>query len=134
MCSQSIKDEILSLKSRGTSIDLVEANGQSYALVPRVSAPSPPWELCQLDIMIAIPVADGAALDAFYLRLPYKFNGGQHRRVSGAVVDFGGSRWQLVSWHYPEGRLWQLGRDTLETHISHCRGFFMHRGAINAIN
>ena len=53
------------------------------------------------------------------------------RTVPG-VIEVNSHRWQLVSWHYPDGRPWRRGQDDLETHILHCKGFFFHRGAVNA--
>jgi hypothetical protein len=114
-------------------IELVNAGGQCYAVASGVDAPAPPWDCSSYDILIAVPAAyDDAGLDAFYLGLPYTFKGGTHPRVQGAVVAVSGRHWQLVSWHYPEGTAWRRGQDNLETHILHCKGFFLHRGARNA--
>ena len=82
--------------------------------------------------LVAIPTTyDTAPLDGFYLALPHIFNGGLHPRVNGQVVDLEERKWQLVSWHYTEERPWRRGQDDLDSHISHCRGFFLHRGAKN---
>jgi hypothetical protein len=98
-----------------------------------VEVPSPPWDRQSYDILIAIPTAyDAAALDSFYLGLPCKFKNGNHPRVKGAVINVKERQWQLVSWHYPDGKLWSRGLDDLESHLIHCKGFFMHRGATNA--
>ena len=129
----TIKEEVAGLTARWLKVSLIEANGQEYAQILELAAPSPPWDSSSHDVLIAIPAAyaDGAALDAFYLRLPYKYKDGAHPRVGGAVISVGGSQWQLVSWHYPDGKPWERGRDSLESHIMHCKGFFSHRGAVN---
>lgn len=132
MCPQTAKDEIELLAGRDVAVELVEAGGQWYALGRALGAPVPPWDLPAYDILVAIPAAyDAASLDAFYLGLPYKFNGGTHPRVQGAVITVNGRQWQLVSWHYRDGKPWTRGLDDLASHITHCKGFFFNRGAIN---
>jgi hypothetical protein len=125
--------EVSQLRTRGITVELVEVGGQCYARVNGVTAPSPPWDRGAYDILIALPLAAGSALDAFYLGLPYQYSGSTHRRVCGTVIVFEGRNWQLVSWHYPDGRPWSLGKDDLDSHITHCKGFFFNRGAVNAI-
>jgi hypothetical protein len=132
MCPDVLKKQVAALKTAGVDIEVIESNNQCYVVVRGVPAPSPPWDKTVYDIVIAIPAAfDDAGLDGFYLGLPYKHNEGQHQRVNGGKVSLLNREWQLVSWHYPDGKPWQSGRDSLETHIVHCRGFFLHRGAIN---
>jgi hypothetical protein len=93
----------------------------------------PPWNSPSFDILIAIPAAyDGAELDSFYIALPYTFNEGQHPRVNGPTLAIDGRQWQMVSWHYPDDKHWRRGLDTLESHIAHCKGFFLNRGSVNA--
>jgi hypothetical protein len=133
-CPATTVAEVDLLKGRGADLDLVEIGGQCYAHVRRLPAPVPPWDKTAYDILIAIALASGAGLDAFYLELPYRHHGGNHPRVGGAVITYDSRSWQLVSWHYPEGRPWVFGRDDLDSHITHCKGFFFHRGAINAIS
>lgn len=133
MAPERAVEEVEDLSKRGTPIELTEAGGQCYALVRAIEAPSPPWEKTRFDILIAIPAAyDAAQLDGFYVELPYVYNGGEHPRVNGQTIDHLNRKWRLVSWHYPDDKPWVRGRDTLETHIVHCRGFFLHRGAVNA--
>ena len=133
VCPRSAQDEVTRLSRRGIKTELVDAGGQCYAVASGVDAPVPPWDRSRYDILVAVPAAyDDAALDAFYLGLPYTFKGGTHPRVQGGVIEVNGRRWQLVSWHYPEGASWRRGQDNLETHILHCKGFFLDRGAVNA--
>lgn len=126
--------EVARLAGTGIGITLVHVGVQPYALVRDIESPSPPWGAAKHDILIAIPTAFdfGTALDAFYLALPYGFNGGLHNRVSGQTVSFENRQWQLVSWHYPDGKTFRLGVDNIESHVVHCRGFFLDRGAVNA--
>ena len=113
---------------------MIDIGGQNYAFVEQVTAPSPPWDLTQYDILIPVPAAyDAAGLDGFYLALPYKFQGGAHPRVNGGTVDMSGRSFQQVSWHYHDNHPWKRGQDDLETHIFHCKGFFIDRGAVNDI-
>jgi hypothetical protein len=133
MCPRAAQLEVNQLSPRGLRVELVETAGQCYALASGVDAPSPPWDRASYDILIAIPAGyDDAGLDAFYLGLPYTFKGATHPRVQGAIIETNGRRWQLVSWHYPDGTSWRRGQDNLETHLLHCKGFFFHRGAVNA--
>ncbi len=133
MCPGPAIEEVRELKASGLDVELVEISLQCYVRVRQTGAPSPPWDRDTYEFLIAIPAAyDDAGLDGFYLGLPYQFNAGTHTRVSGGEVLYGGLSWKLVSWHYPENRPWQRGLDNLETHISHCKGFFLHRGALNA--
>ena len=85
-------------------------------------------------ILIPIPLAFdlGTGLDGFYVALPYSFNNGEHNRVNGQTLTLGGRQWRAVSWHYPDGKEFKPGIDTIESHIIHCRGFFLARGAVNA--
>lgn len=133
MCPESAIEEVKALKARGIDIEPVEMASQSYVLVRKMDAPSPPWDRDTYEILIAIPAAyDDASLDGFYLGLPYSYNLGAHTRVNGGEIVHCDRIWKLVSWHYPEHRPWQRGLDNLETHITHCKGFFLHRGALNA--
>jgi hypothetical protein len=132
MCPQTVKDEVAALVKRGVALELVEANNQCYVLARGLDAPAPPWDQKSYDILVAIPAAyDAASLDAFYLALPYKFNGGTHNRVNGGIISARGRQWQMVSWHYPDGKPWTRGLDDLASHLTHCKGFFLHRGAVN---
>jgi hypothetical protein len=126
--------QVAGLKYRGVHVELIDNNGQCYALARGIEAPSPPWDRSAYEILVAIPLLfDEAGLDGFYLALPYQFNNGQHQRVNGQVLQADGRSWQLVSWHYPDGKPWRRDQDSLESHLAHCRGFFLNRGATNAI-
>jgi Prokaryotic E2 family E len=132
MCPPTAKDEVETLQNRGVLVELVAAGGQCYVLARGLLAPAPPWDRATYEILVAVPAAyDAACLDAFYLGLPYEFNGGTHPRVQGAVITVGDRQWQLVSWHYPDGKPWKRGIDDLASHLTHCKGFFLHRGATN---
>lgn len=135
MCSPDALAEVELLVQRGREIELVELDGQCFALIEKVAAPKPPWDRDAYRILVPVPAAySDAALDAFYVELPYSFNGGTHPRVNGAVVTVEDKQWQLVSWHYADGTPWTRGVDALESHIAHCGGFFLNRGAVNAYN
>jgi hypothetical protein len=126
--------EIQRLAAAGVRIQLVNVNSQPYALVKDIEAKSPPWDRTTYDIAVAIPIAYdlGTPLDGFYLALPYKFSGGDHNRVNGQSFTMENREWKLVSWHYVDGKQFRLGIDNIESHIVHCRGFFLERGATNA--
>lgn len=128
------KTEIERLAATGTGIELVLDGAQPYAWLRDIPAPSPPWDRATYDILIAIPLAYdlGTGLDGFYIALPYTFNGGNHNRVNGQTLILKDRQWRAVSWHYPDGKQFRAGIDTVESHIFHCRGFFLARGAINA--
>lgn len=128
------KAEIERLAAAGTGVELVMDAAQPYAWVRSIAAPSPPWDRAGYDILIAIPLAYdlGTGLDGFYITLPYAFNSGEHNRVNGQTLSLGGRQWRAVSWHYPDGKEFRGGIDTIESHIVHCRGFFLARGAVNA--
>jgi hypothetical protein len=133
MPSEKIKAEVAALAKAGLKISLVEVAGQWFVVHEGLEAPAPPWGATAHDTAIAVPlVYETAGLDAFYLRLPYTFNGGVHPRVSGPQVKIGDHQWQLVSWHYPDDKRWLQGQDDLANHIEHCRGFFLNRKATNA--
>ena len=133
MCPNRVKEEINELTGQGVAVRLAENNGQCYALSGGIAAPVPPWNKDRFDILIAIPAAyDAAELDAFYVELPCLFKGGDHPRIQGTVIEVDGRKWRLVSWHYKEGKPWVRGKDSLESHIAHCRGFFIERGLNNA--
>src|SRR5579859_913711 len=108
-------------------VELLEQGGQWYAQVADVQAQTPPWDRDSYPVLVAIPADESAALDAFYLGLPYTFNGGNHPRVgnSGTILTLAGREWKLVSWHYDQP--WRWGRDDLASHLVHVRGFFLHR-------
>jgi hypothetical protein len=131
---EKAKAEIHRLALSGAPIELVTKDVQPFALVGSIEAPSPPWDRKLYDILIAIPIAYdlGTALDGFYLGLPYKFDNGEHNRINGEVVSVRDRDWKGVSWHYPDGKPFRLGVDNIESHIIHCRGFFLQRGAVNA--
>lgn len=133
---EKAKSEIKSLAAKGSKIELVYVGDvQPFAHVRSVNAPAPPWDKSGHEILIAIPIASdlGTGLDGFYLKLPYTFGGGEHKRVNGGIISFAGSQWKLVSWHYADNKVWKAKVDSVETHIAHCTGFFFDRGATNAI-
>jgi hypothetical protein len=133
MCPERASEEVNELAARGMVIRLLEYNRQWYALVGEVVSRAPPWNKDRFDILIAIPAAyDAAELDGFYVELPCTYNGGEHTRIQGTVIELDGRKWRLVSWHYRDGKPWIRGKDSLETHIMQCRGFFLERGAANA--
>lgn len=130
----SAKTEIDRLAAAGTEISIVMIDSQPYARVGRIEAPSPPWDRTRYDILIVIPIAYdlGTGLDGFYVALPYSFEKGEHNRVNGKIVNFENRDWKAVSWHYPDDKQFRIGIDNIESHIVHCRGFFLARGAVNA--
>lgn len=133
MCPEAVKDEVAALLRRGVPLAITKANNQCYVLASIAGAPVPPWNRDSYELLIAVPAAyDAAALDGFYLELPYTFKNGTHPRVQGTIITVNNRRWQLVSWHYPDGKPWKRGQDDLASHLTHCRGFFLNRGAVNA--
>ncbi|MDQ6857486.1 MAG: hypothetical protein M3Z65_00650 [Chloroflexota bacterium] len=128
-CAAHFITEIDALIRRGVDLKLVNIGAQGYALVRGVPSPVPPWDRAAHDILISLPLADSAALDGFYLELPYGYNQAAHPRVSGQMISYDDRQWQLVSWHYLDGQPWTPGHDDLDTHIEHCRGFFIERAA-----
>jgi hypothetical protein len=130
----SAKAEIERLIASGGAITLVTEGTQPYAKALGIEAPSPPWDRTRYDILVPIPIAYdlGTGLDGFYIALPYSFSGGEHNRVNGQSVTVEGGQWRAVSWHYPDGKQFSSGTDSIESHIVHCRGFFLARGAVNA--
>jgi hypothetical protein len=129
MIPERAQKEVQELVQRGRKIELIEANGQCYALVEGIETPSPPWSAERFDILIVIPALYAeASLEGFYIGLPYKFKDGAHERVNGTEIEVRGRKWKQVSWHYLDGKPWSQKLDSLETHIVHCRGFFLARG------
>jgi len=130
----SAKAEIERLATVGVEISLITIDAQPYAHVGNIEAPSPPWDRTSYEILVAIPIAYdlGTGLDGFYVALPYSYEKGEHNRVNGKIVNFDSRQWKGVSWHYPDGKQFRIGIDNVESHIVHCRGFFLARGAVNA--
>jgi hypothetical protein len=129
MIPQRAKQEVEALTLCGRGIELIDTNGQCYAIVAGIDAPAPPWNAARFDILIVIPALySEASLDGFYIGLPYTYKNGTHERVNGTVIEVRGQKWQQVSWHYLDGKPWRQNLDSLETHIVHCRGFFLARG------
>jgi hypothetical protein len=130
----SAKTEIERLAAAGAAAELVMDGAQPYVRVGGITAPKPPWDRTSYDILIAIPLAYdlGTGLDGFYIALPYSFNSGEHNRMNGQTLTLKDIQWRAVSWHYPDGKQFQAGVDSIESHIIHCRGFFLARGAVNA--
>jgi len=134
MAINKAKAEIEALAASGVGIELGNVGVQPYAHVRGVEVPSPPWDRAAYDILIVIPFAydEKAELDGFYLELPYQYGGSNHNRVNGQEITHNGKTWKLVSWHYADGQAFNPKYDTIESHIVHCKGFFLHRGATNA--
>ena len=130
----SAKGEIERLAAARICIELIMGGAQPYACVRGIGAPAPPWDRATYDILNPIPLAYdlGTGLDGFYIALPYSFNGGERNRVHGQTLTLAGHQWRAVSWHYPDSKEFRSGVDTIESHIIHCRGFFLARGAVNA--
>jgi hypothetical protein len=133
MIPKAAADEVDALQGRGSRVEIFDENQQCYVSVHGLDIPSPPWSANLTDILIVIPASyENAELDGFYVALPLGFNGANHPRINGGEITVKGRSWRLISWHYPDNRKWIRGQDNIETHITHCRGFFLHRGAINA--
>jgi hypothetical protein len=55
-------------------------------------------------------------------------NGAIHRaQAAGPLL---GRKWNLISWHYSSKRPWNPRVDDLQSHIAHCKGFFLQRGVV----
>ena len=130
------KAEVERLASTGAPVELLIEGAQPYVLARGLDTPAPPWDSASKDILIPVPLAYdlGTGLDGFYIALPYRFQDGEHNRVNGQIVKVAGREWRGVSWHYPDGKQFRPCVDNIESHIVHCRGFFLHRGAVNARN
>ena len=124
---QRIEDDVEQMKISGERVQLV-GEGQQRFVEALVSIPSPPWSAPRARILIAIPGNyPTGALDAFYLDPSITLNGTIHRAQAAAPL---GKSWNLISWHYSSKRPWNPRLDDLQTHIAHCKGFFLERGVV----
>jgi hypothetical protein len=126
---QRIEDDVEMMQLSNESVQLVSEGAQRYveAVIP---IPSPPWSAPSALILIAIPANyPTGGLDAFYVDPAITIQGSIHRaQAAGPVI---GRKWNLISWHYPAKRPWNPGADDLQSHVAHCRGFFLERGVVS---
>lgn len=101
-------------------------NGQKYIEVRKLPINSPPWNKNEANILIVIPNNYNlGGLDGFYVENGVLLANNQphpRTRVQGAYTILG-RKWWIVSWHYYPNKPWSL-KDTLVTHVQHCRQFF----------
>jgi hypothetical protein len=81
-------------------------------------------------ILIAVPANyPTGGLDAFYVDPTVTIRGTIHRaQPAGELV---GKMWNLISWHYSVSRPWNPRVDDLQSHVAHCKGFFLERGVVS---
>lgn len=126
---QRIEDDVEQMRLSGESIRLVSEGAQRY-VEATIQIPCPPWSSPTALILIAVPTNyPTAKLDAFYLDSAINIGGSIHRaQLSGPIL---GKKWNLISWHYSGARQWNPRIDDLQTHVAHCRGFFLQRGVVS---
>src|SRR5262249_3419179 len=117
------------LADQSVTVRLLAHGSQEYVEVSDLEVPSPPWTKATARILIAVPATyPTGGLDAFYIdRTSFSHQVGTiPYEQSRASID--GREWGLISWHYTVNRPWSPGRDSLASHIAHCRGYFLRRG------
>lgn len=126
---QCVEYDIEQMRLYGESIRLVSEGAQRY-VEARIQIPCPPWSASTALILIAVPANyPTAGLDAFYLDSAINIGGSIHRaQLVGPILS---KRWNLISWHYSATRQWNPRIDDLQTHVAHCRGFFLQRGVVS---
>jgi len=103
-----------------------DVNGQKYVEVRRLLINSAAWNKTEVNILIAIPGNyNTGGLDGFYVEDGILLASNQphpRTRVQGisTILD---RKWWIVSWHYYPNKPWSP-KDTLVTHVQHCRQFF----------
>lgn len=119
------------LNAAGYEVRQFSENGQTYVEVSNLEVPSPPWTAGRARILIAVPATYPAGgLDAFYI------DRSSISHQSGVIpyeqsrANIGGREWGLISWHYTVNRPWDPARDSISSHIAHCRGYFLRRGIV----
>jgi hypothetical protein len=126
--SQTIEDDVAAVNAAGGKARLLNPGGQIYVEACGLEIPVPPWGSKRAAILIAVPATyPSGGLDAFYLKLPMTHSSGSIP-YQQSVIHVDGHDWMLISWHYHESRPWNSLHDDLESHIQHCRGFFLTRG------
>jgi hypothetical protein len=125
---QTIEDDIELLKLNGEPLSLL-SHGQQRFVEVLIPIPSPPWSSSSARILIAVPSNYPAGgLDAFYVAPGITINGTIDRAQPAQPLP--GKQWNLISWHYSAKRPWNPRLDDLQSHIAHCRGFFLRRGVV----
>jgi hypothetical protein len=126
---QSIEDDVKILQSSGESVRLKSDGTQRY-VEASIQIPSPPWSSPSALILIAIPASyPTGGLDAFYVDPAITIKGTIHRaQPAGPLFT---KNWNLISWHYSAKRPWNPRVDDLQSHIAHCKGFFLERGVVS---
>ncbi|MGC1782118.1 MAG: E2/UBC family protein [Acidobacteriaceae bacterium] len=123
---QTIEEDVAELVASGQDIRLFSEHGQTYVEVT-VDLPTPSWSKPKARILLAVPSTyPTAGLDAFYVEDGVTTGGALPRKQSVAIIS--DSSWNLVSWHYATKRPWNSRIDDLQSHITHCCGFFLARG------
>jgi hypothetical protein len=125
---QTLDDDIELLKLNGESVALL-SHGQQRFVEVLISIPSPPWSSPSARILIAVPPNyPTGGLDAFYVDPAITINGTIDRAQGAQPLP--GKQWNLISWHYSAKRPWNPRLDDLQSHIAHCKGFFLRRGVV----
>jgi hypothetical protein len=126
---QRIEDDVDQLQEAGESVRLLSDGSQRYVEIT-IAIPAPPWSASSALILIAVPANyPTGGLDAFYLDPSITIRGSIHRaQAAGPILSRG---WNLISWHYPAARPWNPRVDDLQSHVAHCKGFFLERGVVS---
>lgn len=125
---QRIEDDVEQMKLSGAAVRLI-SNGQQRFVEATIPILSPPWSAPSTKILIAIPANyPTGGLDAFYVDPAITINGTIHRAQSAEPLP--GMKWNLISWHYSSKHPWNPRADDLQSHVEHCRGFFLERGVV----
>lgn len=125
---QRIEDDVEQMRLSGEAVELI-SHGQQRFVQAIISIPCPPWSAATAKILVAVPANyPTGGLDAFYVDPAITVNGTIHR--AQAVEPLPGQKWNLISWHYSAKRPWNPRLDDLQSHIAHCKGFFLERGVV----
>jgi Prokaryotic E2 family E len=126
---QRIEYDVEQMRQAGESLRLLSEGGQRYVEIA-ISIPAPPWSASSALILIAVPANYPiGGLDAFYLDPDITIRGTVHRaQAAGPLL---GKKWNLISWHYSVARPWNPRIDDFQSHVAHCKGFFLERGVVS---
>jgi hypothetical protein len=127
MTDPELEAAVAELCRAGFEARFGKEGAQQFVVVAGLQIPKPPWDQPGATIAVAVPAAfPPAALERFYLAAPCTKGGSRHPNC-GEPVQLLGMQWYPAGWHYPDGRPWRWGIDTLESHIRHCHAFFFNR-------
>ena len=120
------EDDEVYLDATGLAWETLLAGGQRWVVVEGVDLPDGYTARTTAVAVLVAPAYPAAALDMAYFSPPLALASGRAIRSAQFAQHFDGRAWQGWSRHRTAQNPWQVGVDSLKTHLALVRAWLAH--------